>query len=114
MAYPNNNVHRRGRRSLGAGQTLNLPTITVTGAAPVTNIATFTFSNNVVAGQLLPAVFSGGITAGAQTQLSPTVIQIATLPTTTTLVGKSWTMTANVPGLLGYQGQGVAGASGTF
>lgn len=110
MSFPTNNIHRRNRRKLGRGQypALTGATAVITGAS---NHAILTFTLPVVVDGPIPLVVTGG-TAGAQTIVSPTVVNIEQGVAVT---GKAWTLAQPIPQVGTYEGGTVASApSGTF
>jgi len=108
MGFPGSKVHRRSRRKLGRGQHVAIPacTVTVTDSG---SVATLTFSEPVICSAQPAIVISGGVTVSSYAQTSSTVV---TLTCSGALVGKTYTLPANVVATV--NGGGSVAASGTF
>ena len=109
-SFPGSKVHRRGRRSLGRGQYVQVPQATVV-ITDSTNTAVLTFSVPVVVSGIIPLTISGGVSFVSQTIVSATVVHQLW---DGALAGLDFDLPEGVAEVATFQGGGEAGASGTF
>lgn len=108
-SYPGAKVHRVGRRSLGRGQHVQVPSVIITPTVSTVTV-TLTFSVPVVVSGVIPMTSNTGAFV-SQTIVSSTVV---TQTWSTSQAAATCALAANVPEIRTYQGGGNAAFSITF
>ncbi len=108
-SFPGAKIHRVSRRTLGKGQHVQLPPVTITATASTTTI-TLTFSAPVIISGTIPLASNTG-TFVSQTVVSATQVQQVW---STSQATATWSIPAGCPQIATFQGGGNAAAGGTF
>jgi hypothetical protein len=108
-SYPGAKVHRVGRRTLGRGQHVQVPSVVITPTVGTT-VITLTFGVPVVISGTIPLVSNTG-TFVSQSVVSSTVV---TQTWSTSQAAATVSLVANTPQIRSYQGGGNAAFSITF